>query len=235
MIKVYKDILEKLKIENVFLTGETNAFCTVLEIEGNKWVVSTDKNFYTDSAVLNIKVEGEYMEIPVKVDGIESGLYRLLLSSPQSSGHQFSQLMQRINELEKNHEIWEKRKEERFNIGIKKSEDFLLSKPEQTIVYDKKELPCLVNNVSFSGANITTVSFSGSEFRRGAEVFLVLKFNSPIERIILKANIQSVAVKSSHENARLKFALLSMQIINPPLAYKERINAFIHKKDSKGA
>lgn len=92
-----------------------------------------------------------------------------------------------------------------------------------------------MNNVSFSGANITTVSFSGSEFRRGAEVFLVLKFNSPIERIILKANIQSVAVKSSHENARLKFALLSMQIINPPLAYKERINAFIHKKDSKGA
>lgn len=105
MIKVYKDILEKLKIENVFLTGETNAFCTVLEIEGNKWVVSTDKNFYTDSAVLNIKVEGEYMEIPVKIDGIENGLYRLLLSSPQSSGHQFSQLMQRINELEKNHEI----------------------------------------------------------------------------------------------------------------------------------
>lgn len=235
MIKVYKDILEKLKIENAFLTGETNAFCTVLEIEGNKWVVSTDKNFYTDSAVLNIKTEGEYMEIPAKIDGIENGLYRLLLYTPQSSGQQFLQLMQRVNELEKNHEIWEKRKEERFNIGIKKSEDFLLSKPEQTVVYDKKELPCLVNNVSFSGMNITTVSFSGNEFKRGAEVFLVLKFNSPIERIILKANIQSVAVKSSHENAKLKFALLSMQIINPPLSYKERINAFIQKKGREGA
>lgn len=233
MIKVYKDILEKLKIENVFLTGETNAFCTVFEIEGDKWVVSTDKNFYTDSAVLNIKTDGEYMEIPVKIDGIENGLYRIALSSSRKK--QFSALMQRIEELEKNHEIWEKRKEERFNVGIKKSGDFLLSKPEQTILYDKKELPCLVNNVSFSGANITTVSFSGSEFRRGTEVFLVLKFNSPIERIILKANIQSVAVKSSHENTRLKFALLSMQIINPPLSYKERINAFIHKKDSKGA
>lgn len=230
MIKVYKDILDSLGIENVFLTGENNAFCTVLEFSdaGLVWTVATDKEFYQDSVILNIRLNGNYLEIKAEIERLENGLYKLRLE--KSKKKQFILLTEKIQELEEHHELWEKRKEERFNIGLNYTEEFLLSKPEQTVIFNKRQLPCLINNISFSGANITTASFNENEFKRGGEIFLILKFHEPIEQIAVKGTIQSIAIKSAKNTNKLKFAIIAIQIINPPLSYKERITTFIKKR-----
>ena len=231
MIKVYKDVLDKIGIQNIFLTGENNAFCTILEIdkEGKEWVISTDKEFYTDNIIMNIKINDTYIEIKSEIEKLENGLYKVIVGNCKKK--QFLQIIDKIKELEKHHELWEKRKEERFNIGIDNSDNFFLSKPEQEIVFNKQTLPCLVNNVSFSGANITTVFLADNEFKRGNEIHLVLKFNKPIEQIALKGTIQSVAVKSAKNSNRIKFAIIAMELINPALSYKERITQFIKNKE----
>ena len=230
MIKVYKDVLDRLGIQNVFLTGENNAFCTVLEIGdgGMIWIVTVDKEYFTDRAILNIKTGDTYIELETEIEKLESSLYKLKIK--QNKKKKFLSILEKIKDLEQHHEIWEKRKEERFKIGLESSCDFSLSKPEQTMLYMKKEFPCLVNNVSFSGANVTTVLADGSEFKRGNEVIIILKFNNPIEQIALKATIQSVAVKSAKNSSRLKFAIVAVEITNPTLSYRERITQYIKKR-----
>jgi hypothetical protein len=92
----------------------------------------------------------------------------------------------------------------------------------------------MVNDVSFSGIKIT--SFDPGDLDVGDEIAVLLDFAHPIERIVLKSFIQSVTVKTgeggrSGGQRRLKFAILSARFTDPPLPFKQRLDAYMRGRE----
>jgi hypothetical protein len=86
--------------------------------------------------------------------------------------------------------------------------------------------------MSFNGLKITTLD--SGDLKKGDAVTVLLDFTSPLERIIIKGTVQSVLLKSgeypSGGNRRpARFAVLSLQAPDPPLAFKQRLGAFIRE------
>lgn len=227
MVKIRKDILEYLQIEHLFITGMKNSFCNLIEIEKNEWIVTMDSDINDEKAILNVKTNGVYIEVPVLINKKGSTVYSLQIQKNKCRKKLFLELQERIIQLENNHAQWEKRKEDRYVIADKNVDKFNLEQATQNIVQNKIQIPCVINNVSFCGANITTIMTDKVEFKANSEIVLILRFVKPIEQIILKAYIQSVGVKTANNSDRYKFAILALKLIEPPLSYKTRLNNYI--------
>lgn len=139
----------------------------------------------------------------------------------------FQELLQHIKQFEKDCALWEQRKEERYDIGLKYISQFGLYEKGQKIIIDKMTLPAFVNNVSFTGINVTGLVDKADICTVGQSVIVVLKFFNPIEQITLPATIQMSRIKKVKETNRFMFVILSLFITEAPLAYKNRITQYI--------
>ena len=130
--------------------------------------------------------------------------------------------------------LWDKRKEERYDVGAALAKSFGLSGAEQKLIFGKKTGPCLVNNVSFNGINCT--AYADNYFEYGREIGVHLLFSNPFERIFLRGIIQSVIVKigasASKTQSPPRFAVVAARFVEPPLAYKQRLGKFIEGKEA---
>jgi hypothetical protein len=232
MVKTGRDVLDYLGIAHTFLTGRRNAFCTLLEVSSkDPWIIAIDTVWEEPEAVLNIKYRGTYQELPVRVEKRDVFSYRIFFI--ETSGENPSrELWESIQQLEADESLWNKRKEDRHTIGVALFPALGLKKAEQKVLLSGKEYPCLVNDVSFSGLKITTLD--GGGIKQGDTAAVLLDFTNPIERIIVKSTIQSVLLKSGESPAAgsrrpVRFAILSLQVLDPPLAFKQRLGAFIRQ------
>lgn len=233
MIKVYKDVLQKLEIQNIFLSGEKNAFCNLVEINGQQWMLAVDTEFNSNSAVLNIKIKDSYIEIPVKLQKTAPGLYSVDMDKKSNKKKVFTDLLKRIALFEEECSLWEKRKEERYSIGLTHSKDFFLDERSSKVIVDRAEQPAFINNVSLSGVNLTTLSNESQRYKKGQTVLVVLKFSNPIEQVAFQGSVQSVVVKTVKNSNRFVFVILSLRIIDPPLSYKKRVGNYIQTLGGK--
>lgn len=234
MVKSHNDVLKYIGIDNIFLTGSIRTFCHIIafDLSSGKWNVTLDKETSEKEAILNIRKKERYVEIPVVLEHVELNEYNLIIGKPEENAEIIEEINLKIRELEDNHSLWEKRREERFPVGIASSLLFNLKSPEQKVVSGRKEFPCLINNVSFSGLNFTTITIE-NDFKTGNDVGIVLRFQSPIETIPLKGHIQAVKIKSSAEKKRrFQFAIVSVQLIDTPLSYRKRIEEFIERTEA---
>ena len=229
MLKATKEILENIGIENVFLSGTEESAKWLLqpmEVSSTCWICSLDKSCFISNVTCNIKIKDEYIKIPCETELLEGNIYRIEFT--ESSSRDFKKIKSKIKELEKNFTFLEKRKEKRYEIGIKGSKVFGITDHEkQNIIFEGKTLPCFFNNISYGGCNITTMQTELFRFVIGDEITFKLCLSYPLENIFMQGKVCSVALKSPENDTHFKFAILSVELYEPPLSWKKRLTDYI--------
>ncbi|MBO4858725.1 MAG: PilZ domain-containing protein [Treponema sp.] len=240
-MKINKDVLNAMKIETIYvIKNDTIHQCMPLEMEGQNWSVAADSDGISGNIKLKVKFNGSfiYMEAEIEKkeqDELYSFTYDIKINEKETEGDDFKKaFFERISEITKMSEQWNKRKEERYDIGLdeKKIEMIRFRKPEQTAVFEKKQLPCLVNNMSYSGAKVTTMN---ADFQTGKRICIMYSFKNPIEQIPVTGIIRNCMIKTISE--KVIISILSIEYEESPFSYKARMDSFIEelKKAEKKA
>ncbi len=135
---------------------------------------------------------------------------------------------QMLLEMEEQVMEWNKRSENRYEIGLdeKKIKAINFKKAEQIIVIDKHQLPCVINNISYNGAKITTYQ---ADFKKDKKVCLYLSFIQPIKQIPIIGDVRNCLLKTTIDNKIVSVASLKFE--NAPYEYNLRLNDFIKKME----
>jgi hypothetical protein len=229
VIKAHEDVLKALGIEHAFLTGAKYEFCALLELgtEG-KWIIALGSPWTAASAVLNLKYAGSYFTYPVTIAERDSHTYWLTFTDDSLQ----QPLKEALKELEEHEERWNKRKEDRFTVGVEGSKVLGLKRAEQKVILANQEGPCLINDISFGGIKLTTLDNGG--IRKGGDITVVLDFTAPPERMILPGIIQAVTYKTGTAKSGAgnppRFAIISLRFaVDPPLAYRQRLGSYLER------
>lgn len=230
-MKISKDILQHLHIETVYIvTGNNLYLCCPVEIAKGKWFIACDSDNIKGNVRLKVKYHGSFIYLDSVITkksqkNLYSFTYELEIDKKEYTKDRLKESF--FNELYKMHEqteIWNRRKEERYDIGLDEKRQKLINfkTAEQTLISDKTPLPCLVNNVSYSGAKVTTLE---GNFAKDKKVCLNLSFIQPIEQIPLIGTIKSCVIKSVEEKKIV--SILSLQFDTSPIEFKKRLDRFI--------
>lgn len=229
MIKATGEILENIGIENLFLSGSEERekwLFQPVELEIDYWICTLDTPCSLANAICNIKINDEYIKIPSAIHHLEENIYRLEFTD--NSSREFKKIKNRIKELEKKLLFLEKRKEKRYQVGIKGSNQIGITDYEkQKVIYKGHELPCFFNNISFNGCSITTIQTGMFRFTAGEEIGFKLNLTNPLENIFMKGRICSAALKTPENKTHFKFAILSVELYESPLSWKNRLSEYI--------
>lgn len=223
-MEINKEIMSALGITEiqVIADGNTHA-CMLLETDGNKWKIAADTDSLPQTATLKIKKTGGDDEaIKALFQSTEDEDFAFIY---QVTVETESDTTEAINVMERQAAEWNKRKETRYEIGIDPARlDMLaLSAPEQKIINRQYTLPCIISNLSFSGARLLTPE---SEYNKNDTIFLALAFKNPIEQIPVQCLVRNCALKKI-ENRIVD--ILSVEFIDPPLSYKRRLQHYIEE------
>lgn len=230
-MKIYRDMLNFLKIETIYiLSNKKTFFCIPLEITENTWLVSCDADNLEGSIKLKVKFNGSFLYlnsiIEKKIQGsLYSFTYTLEIDDNEKIKDRLKfSLFKMLSEMEKEARTWNKRKEERYEIGLNEKllKAISFKSPEQIVVADRLQLPCVVNNLSYSGAKITTTE---GNFHKDKKICLYLSFVNPIEQIPIISVIKNAFIKTTNEKKII--SVLSVKFESSPYEYKKRLDNFI--------
>lgn len=232
MVKATKEILESIGIENMFLSGSDESekwLLQPMELGTTFWICTLDKSCLINNVTCNVKINDEYLKIPCETELLEGNIYRIEFTE---SSRDFKKIKTKIKELEKNISFLEKRKEKRYEIGIKGSQLFgITNHKKQNVIFEGNTLPCFFNNISYGGCNITTMQTELFKFVIGEKISFKLTLSNPLENIFMQGKICSVALKSPENDTHFKFAILSIELFEPPLAWKKRLSDYIKTQE----
>jgi len=232
-MKIYKDILTALKISNCSLKfNNTSYFCVPLDISGITWTVALDTDVVLNgTGLISILFNDEYIKFPCNIESVKSDTYSFyscvhtLTIGITDSSDSAMIFMTNLREVEKDFLKWNKRKEERYD--IKENIELIgFDSPEQKIItQQEEELPCLIDNISFSGVKIITYA---SYFPINKPVCILLSFTAPFEKIPVKAFVRHCIEKQDIKK-QTKLAILSLEFEHTPIPLLNRINRMIDK------
>lgn len=233
-MRITKDILNVLLVENIYIQNNKDLFlCIPLKIKNDYWIIATETDLLLKDIVLKIKFNNSFIKFNASVEsfieenGLHSFIYTIKLTYSKEELDDNQQLFfKMLKEMESKHIEWNKRKEERFDIGTdeKRANLIKFKSLEQNLIFNNIQLPCIINNISFSGAKITTWE---SDFFVDKKIILCLSFVKPIEQIHLPATIKNTSIKAV-DNKQI-VSILSIKFDSPPLSYKERMAKFIEE------
>lgn len=230
-MKIDKDLLNLLKIETVYICANDTIYLSYpMEINDLTWFITTDSSDLSGNARLKVKYRGSFLYLNCIIHrkqnvSLYAFCYEIEIDRDEKNKDNFKfSFFQELKKIEEKSDGWNKRKEVRYEIGLDEKRQKLINfkEEEQLIVCDKQQLPCLVNNLSYSGAKITTLE---SGFQKDKKVCLYLSFKNPIEQIPLMADIKNCIIKATAEKKVI--AILSLKFENSPVSYKERLEKFI--------
>lgn len=237
-MKFYKDILNALQIETAYIISNDILYsCLLLEFSGMNFFVSSDASELKGNIKFKIKYRGSFIYFDAVImkkvkDTIYSFTYEIGIAEEERNKDAFKQhFFSELKNIENLNEGWNKRKEVRYEIGLDEDKGKLINfkSIEQVLIADKLQLPCVVNNLSYSGAKVTTV---GGNFFKDKTVCLNLSFRNPIEQIPLVSSIKNCLIKSTSEKEIV--SILSIKYDYSPLTYKQRIDSYIKALTERG-
>ncbi len=227
-MKITKDILNYLEVSSIYIIKPDDIhICIPVQIENDRWKISTDTSELKGNALIKLKFKNKLYYFKIHIDEIcSSENFTFTYNVHLTSSTEINLFMLELSVIEKKLKNWEKRKEERYEIGFdeKKIEQLSLKGYEQKVIINKLTLPCVVNDISFSGMKLTTVD---SNFSRDKKIVVYLSFINPIEQILLGAYIRNINLKEMQGQVA---ATLSLQFEEPTISYKQRIADFITKQ-----
>lgn len=232
-MKIYKDILNVLRIETVYVLSKGILhMCFPLEIRKNTWTVSCDSADLGGKVILKVKFNGSFVYLESKImykeqDSLCAFIYEIDIDEDEWKKDNFKFVFfQMLREMEEQASEWNKRKESRYDIGLdeQRLKAICFKSPEQTVIVDKMQLPCVVNNISYNGAKITTYQ---ADFKKDKKICLCLSFVQPIEQIPIIANVRNCFLKTMID--RKIVSIVSVKYENAPYEFKTRLDSFIKK------
>lgn len=232
-MKIYKGILDALKIESVYvISDECLYMCFPMEIEDRRWTVSCDSEFLKEKIQLKVSFRDSFIYFNADIEKKEQDstcafIYEVLVDEEEKrSDNQKIFFFMMLHKMEEDCKEWNRRKEERYEIGLdeKRIEEINFKAAEHVLVTDKKQLPCMVNNISYSGAKITTME---GRFEINKRICLCLAFVNPIEKIALIGIIRNCHIKTTKDGGII--SVLSLEFMDIPYEYSKRIQLFIKK------
>lgn len=214
-------------ISYCFFTPLHNAGSTMIKpllFEKEKWLILASSpiestgtlTLNTESSSYTYKVTAE----EIFFDEDKTGFYYHIFFNEDIE----YQLQQKIQEYNNLAQYIEKRKEQRFEVGIAKTALFSLEKERQLLYTDTNEkLRCIINNVSMGGALLTADKanlIAGKNI-----VMLQVRFVHPMQTISLKASIVYVGKLND------TFYRYSLQFIQPvSLEWQQRVSDYSTKE-----
>lgn len=236
-MKIDKDLLNLLKIETVYIFSNNTLYLSFpLEIRKLTWNITSDSSELNGEVKLKVKYRGSFIYLDCKIRkktnlNLYAFNYEIEIDPSETDKDKFKfTFFQDLKKIEEKSNGWNQRKEIRYEIGLdpKKQELINFKNEEQIVVSDKQQLPCLINNLSFSGAKITTIE---SNFQKEKKVCLYLSFKNPIEQIPIIAVIKNCTIKATADKQII--AILSLKFDNSPVSYKERLDNFIKQVEGE--
>ena len=236
-MKISKDILQHLHIETVYIVTNDNLYlCCPIEIIKDKWLVACDSDNLKGNVKLKVKYHGSFIYLDSLItkksqENLYSFTYEIFIDEKELTKDRLKEnFFIELHKIQQQTELWNRRKEERYDIGLDEKRQKLINFKtiEQTLISDKTQLPCLVNNISFSGAKITTLE---GNFAKDKKVCLNLSFIQPIEQIPLIGTIKSCIIKSTLEKKIV--SVLSLHFDISPIEFKKRLDRFIKLLDGE--
>lgn len=230
-MELTKDTLQYLRLETFYII-QNNIYCMCYPLEVNfpAWKLSLDTNEIdiTKPVTLKIKYNDEFIYYQVLLkhysnDEIYGFIYEAVILE-QESDRLKNELLEKISILSTKLQSWNNRKEERYEIGTCEENGKLIcfKSLEQNIIVDNIHIPCIVNNLSFSGSKITT--YEGN-FQKDKKIWLELSFIAPIEQIHLHGIIRNCFMKKVNNEHII--SVLSLEYEFSPMVYKERLAKYI--------
>lgn len=217
---IFKDVLNFLEIKNIVFDFE-NGKTSSLQIEriSEKEFICFSSSTLVPLGTLIIETDSGFFPIKCLTQSLSYsyyiGEYRIefLEALPKfliKKIRKYNALIKKSN----------RRSEERYDVGLKKWQDFLLERADQRLIISKTEnIRCILTNVSFHGALLTGES---SRLKvNESVVYLAMRFTSPMETIIQPAVICRI------ENRTKELSRYSLKFIEPySLSWQKRIEAF---------
>lgn len=227
-MKITKDILNVLNISSMYILKEGGIhICIPVDIEGSVWKISTDTPELTGNAVIKTKYNGNDYLFKVHIDELlKSENFSFTYKTHLVDSTEKNLFMLEYSILEKKLKNWDKRKEERYEIGFDENKIamFSLKSFEQKVIVNKLTLPCMINDISFGGTKLTTID---SNFSREKNIIVYFSFLNPIEQILIEAEIRNLSLKQLEGQIA---ATLSLEFKDAPVRYKQRVADFIAKQ-----
>lgn len=225
MINLNKEILSKLNIEYTFIiTDAGNEFCKPVSISKNTWTLEVQNPDISklETAELNIKYLDKLLKFKGKIHRKKNPKL-ISIDIESNENFDYSELKARIKELKTQMQNWSRRTEERYRVGIEKSELFGLKQPEQ-IVLDNNgiEVPCVVYDVSFSGIKVIAQDTDALAINNKVSLLLKTKTDS----VVLKGIIMFKDEKVSKTSLKTHFAILSIKLKDNDLTYQSMVDAY---------
>lgn len=216
------DVLKKLNIENVCMKRrgqETIIPVSVCALYSQYWYVLSAESLF-DSMDLSLLFENNLITLSVLCEPIEYEniqCYKVVFTNelPEELHRHITEYLSLENRLER-------RKEERYDVGIKSQawKAFGFKNPLQKVYLDKHYvMDCAIVNVSVHGALI--IAQKSSLIPRESVITLCMAFKDPQETILEKALVVSMDCPAP------KLFKYSLNLVSPGIAWKERIAHYI--------
>ena len=124
-MKICSDILNLLKIETVYLIADHKIYmCMPLEIKDKTWFVACDTDNLSGNVELKIKYRGSFIYLNCTImrkenNTLYSFTYEITITEDLNNIDNFKySFLKEIKDLEARDKTWNKRKEERFELGL---------------------------------------------------------------------------------------------------------------------
>lgn len=231
-MKVTKDLLNALNVESVYIKGMVGFFpCMPVEMRPDGWTVVSDDAFPEGEALLKIKYRGSFFPIMANISGTEErdGIFFMNICFPpeEKLKDEFKKAFftEQDRMIEKG-ETWNKRKEQRYTIGIDRNEieKMQFKENEHVFIFEKRQMPCVVDNISYRGARV--IMFDGS-IKKDMKTYLILKYKNPIEQIGIMCITRNIQTKELQKGKKIQ--IVSLEYESVPLEYNYRMDAYIDR------
>ena len=235
-MRIYKDILEELSMNSMYLICKNqNFFCTPLDISGNVWTLAVDADFTISGnceLVINtyqgrLIFNGQIGTVETNEISVFTCIHRCILSLNMASDKEI-EFIKKVREVESEQYKWNKRREERFEIKTDIA-DIQLASPQQKIILKDDTQPCFINNISFSGAQLLTYD---GRYEIGGKLVVSYSFTNPPEEVQIPSYIRHIITQPPKENMD-RLTVLCLEYDHAPRSFQKRMQAFVERLAEK--
>lgn len=227
-----KEVWEQFKIVSIVLkAGDKDIMCFPKQYEKHIWLlyVLEQSGFqYADLVSIQITFSDGYIgSFKAKIIKIDNDYCSIFIPKTVTD-NRIQAFIDMLDEQDRRHKQYEKRKESRIIIGQSNFSAFGLVSPQQTLfiqdIYSHQ--PCAVVDASIHGIRIITLCTDITQNLR--EIFYVkLHFKLPEQHIILRC--QTVHTRRIEPGKNI-YAMISCRLIEPiHFIWKERVLNFMEK------
>ena len=215
--------LHEIGIDSCYIQiKDASYFCRLIDIKENTLQLITNTELPKDEIVhFFYRTDDIYYSVVLQEAYYTrdyTHYYEFMLTEPF-----IASVQAKIDAYVQREDALEKRKEERFDVGLEHYARFGLNSAEQHVFYNTHRFPCFLKNISLHGAQIISTKIPKITAKQFVSLYLQLE--KPTETLVQQALVLRIDAQTHEFNA------YSLQIFDPEPIWKNRLHAFITQKN----